>query len=149
MRTPDARRRMQGAAAIEFALVFLALWFVVLSCWVAGTISMQRNMIKDAARNAAMLVVNATPAELATPAAISALEQRAEDQFRAAIESAGHTAPAIDIDRDEAINGYDPSLSVVRVSVEASISENVFGFGIEHSLDVSLEVPYGGRLAGP
>lgn len=150
MSPPDRRGRERGAAALEFALVFVAVWAVLLSCWVAGNVALQRSLIKAAARDAAMLVANATPAELASAATINQLETRAEALLRNAVEQAGNEAGSIEIFRDNAIGTYNPSLTSVRVSVEALITEHVFAtFPFEHTLVVTVEVPHGSRLAGP
>lgn len=150
MRPAGTRARERGAAALEFALVFVAVWAVLLSCWVAGNIALQRSLIKEAARDAAMLLANATPAELASTTAIDQLETRAEELLRDAVEQGGNEPGSIEIFRDNAIDTYNPSLTSVRVSVEALITEHVFdSFPFEHSVSITVEVPYGSRLAGP
>lgn len=141
--------RMHGAAAIEFALVFLAVWWVVMSCWMAGHIVLQRSLVKEAARDAARMVANAASSELASADDLDALEERAEQMLQDAIERAGVQAGSIDIDRENSTNTYAPSLRVVRVSVEALITDQVFAYPIEHSVDISVEVPHGSRLAAP
>lgn len=150
MRPPLSIRRERGAAVIEFALVFVAVWTVLQACWIAGNVALQRSLIKEAARDAAMLVANATSAELASSATIGELEDEAEAAIRYAIERAGNQAGSIQIFRDNAINTYNPSLRTVRVSVEALVTEQVFAqFPFEHSISITVEVPHGGRLASP
>lgn len=149
MRPAPAPERMRGAAAIEFALVFLALWFVVLSCWVAGNIALKRSLVKEAARDAARMVANAVSSELASSDDLDLLEERAEQLMQDAIERAGVQPGSIDIDRTNRTATYAPSLRVVRVSGEALITEQVFAYPIEHSVQISVEVPHGGRLASP
>lgn len=145
-------RRARGAAAIEFALVFISVLTVVIICWIAGNMALQRSLIKDAARNAAMLVADATPAELASSAAISDLEERAEATLTEAIERAGSAVQSVQIRRRNAVTGYNPALRTVEVDVEAIYSEQVFPdtlpFG-EFAIGLTVEVPHGSRLAGP
>lgn len=145
-------RRERGSAAIEFAVVFIAVWAVVLLCWVAGRIALERNLIKDAARNAAMLVADATTSELASSSAVSALEDRVEATLTEAIEGAGNEVDTVRIRRRNSISGYDPALRTVVVEVDALYTEQIFPdtlpFG-QYSVSVTVEVPYGSRLAGP
>jgi Flp pilus assembly protein TadG len=144
------RRRLRGSATIEFALVFIAVWAVLLLCWVAGNIAMQRSLIKNAARDAAMLVANATSSELASSDTLNQLEARAEDTLAAAIEYGGNQVGSIEIVRSNSISAYNPSLRLVQVSVEALVTEHVFdSFPFEHSVMITVEVPYGSRLAAP
>lgn len=149
MKSATARIRMRGAAAIEFALVFLAVWFVVLSCWVAGNIALKRSLVKEAARDAARMVANAASSELASADDLDLLEERAEQLLEDAIGRAGVQAGSIDIDRTNHTATYAPSLRVVRVSGEALITEQVFAYPIEHTVQINVEVPHGSRLAAP
>lgn len=150
MKPAGQPRQVRGSATIEFALVFIAVWAVLLLCWVAGNIALQRSLIKGAARDAAMLVANATSAELASADALNALETRAEDTLAAAIEKGGNQVGSIEIVRSNAISAYNPSLRLVQVSVEALVTEHVFDtFPFEHSVILTVEVPYGSRLAAP
>ena len=144
------RKRPRGSATIEFALVFIAVWAVLLLCWVAGNIALQRAVIKGAARDAAMLVANASVSELASADALNELETRAELALAAAVERGGNQVGSIDIVRRNAIDTYNPSLRLVQVSVETLVTEHVFdSFPFEHSVSITVEVPYGSRLAGP
>lgn len=150
MRPVRQPMRPHGSATIEFALVCIAVWAVLLLCWVAGNIAMQRSIIKGAARDAAMLVANASVAELASTATLNQLETRAELALAAAVERGGNQVGSIDIVRRNAIDTYNPSLRLVQVSVEALVTEHVFdSFPFEHSVSITVEVPYGSRLAGP
>ncbi|HEY1044100.1 MAG TPA: TadE family protein [Telluria sp.] len=145
-----AWHRWRGSATVEFALVFIAVWTVVVLCWVAGSVALQRNLIKAAARDAAMMVADATPAELASTAAIGDLEDRAETALREAIEREGNEVNSINIVRRN-LNAYNPSLRTVQVSVEAVVAENVFPnvLPLGMAVAITVEVPHGGRLSGP
>jgi hypothetical protein len=151
MRTTPKLKRMRGAAVVEFALVFVGTWTVVVLCWVAGNIALQRSLIKAAARDAAMLVANANPAEMATSAAVNQLEDRAEALLQEAVERGGSEVSYVNIAR-RVTGSYGPALNTVRVTVDATVVENVFPnsfmFG-QYPVTITVEVPYGGRLSGP
>lgn len=149
MKPATAFERMRGAAAIEFALVFLALWFVVMSCWMAGHVVLQRSLVKEAARDAARMVANAASSELASADDLDTLEERAEQMLEDALARAGVQPDSIDIDRENRTIGYAPSLRVVQVEVRALITDQVFAYPIEHGVYVNVEVPHGSRLASP
>lgn len=140
-----------GAAALELAFVLLASWMLIVMVWILGNIILQRSIIRAAALNAAELIASATPAELASADTIALIEQRAEEVLREAIERGGNEVLEIDIDRNSR-SFYPPDLQTVEVKVEANIGERVFPNAMVFggvSERIVVEVPYGGRLAGP
>lgn len=142
--------RERGSAAIEFALVFLAVWVVVMVCWVAGNMALQRSLIKQAARDAALMVANANVVEMTTTGAASDVEDRAEAALREAIERGGNEVTYVDFTR-RVLGGYSPALRFVQVTVDADVTESVFPTLLDygrHTVTITVEVPYGGRVPG-
>lgn len=150
MRPAPASARMRGAAAIEFALVFIALWWVVMSCWVAGHIVLQRSLVKEAARDAGKLWANAASSELASPDDLEVLDERAEQLLEDALARSGVYPGPVSIRPVYRVTTHAPTLKSVRVSGQATIVMDVLpAYPIEHTFDFLVEVPHGSRLATP
>jgi len=150
MRHATLHQRMRGAAAIEFALVFIAMWWVVMSCWVAGHVALQRSLVKEAARDAGRMWANAASSELASADEVDLLDGRAEQLLQDALAHSGIQAGPVNIMPVFRTSSHAPSLKAVKVSGQATIVVDVLpAYPFEHTFYFAVEVPHGSRLATP
>lgn len=147
MRPGASHHWMRGAAAIEFALVFIAMWWVVMSCWVAGHVALQRSLVKEAARDAGRMWASAATPELASADEVDALDARAEQLLEQALGHSGIQAGPVTIMPVYRSNAHAPTLKAVKVSGSATIMVDVLpAYPFEHTFYFAVEVPHGSRL---